>query len=62
MQFSEEELKLLVGALDNLVRQGGLNAAAQVMPLAKRVEEHYLAEFGQEGAEAPAPARKKRGK
>ena len=46
MEFDKKELELLVGALDNLVRQGGLNAAAQVLPLARKVEEYYRNEFG----------------
>lgn len=65
MEFSEQELKLLMASLDGSVRQGGLNAAAQVLPLARKIEEFYVAEYGEapdvagEDLEADAPSKKR---
>jgi hypothetical protein len=46
--LSEEQAKLVMQCLDLAVKTGGLNAAAQLLPVARAIEEQLVA--------APSPA------
>ena len=44
--LTEPEAKLVMQALDATVRQGGLNAAAQILPIARSIEAQLTATEG----------------
>lgn len=41
--ISEEQAKLVMQCLDLAVKTGGLNAAAQILPIARAIEEQLAA-------------------
>ena len=42
--LSEEQAKLVMQCLDLACKQGGLNAAAQILPVASAIEQQLAAE------------------
>jgi len=49
--LSEEQAKLVMQSLDLTVKAGGLNAAAQILPLARAIEEQLTKPESKESAE-----------